>query len=91
MRLVGLAVVGHVLRSRRFYERVAVAAILLGALRRMSQENRAITMERLVAWNKREIERLERKAEHQRRAVKGAGRMVRSRTRRGLAREGYET
>jgi len=31
--LVGLGVVGHVLRSRRFYETVAVAAIVLGALK----------------------------------------------------------
>jgi hypothetical protein len=28
--LVGLGVVGHVLRSRRFYEKAAVAAIVLG-------------------------------------------------------------
>ncbi len=28
--LVGLAVAGHVLRSRRFYQKVAVAAIVLG-------------------------------------------------------------
>ena len=31
--LVGLGVVVHVLRSRRFFEKVAVAAIVLGALR----------------------------------------------------------
>ena len=39
--LVGLGVVGHVLRSRRFYEKVAVAVIVLGALRRIGQDNGA--------------------------------------------------
>jgi hypothetical protein len=82
MRLAGLAAVGHVLGSRRFYERMAVAAIVLGALRRIGQENQASTMERLAAWNRREIRRLERKAEHQARVVKGARRMTRSKTRR---------
>lgn len=62
IRLVRLAVVRDMLRSRRFYERVAVAAIVLGALRKVGQENRASAMARLVAWNKREIQRLERKA-----------------------------
>jgi hypothetical protein len=80
-----LGVVGHVLRSRRFYEKVAVAAIVLGALRRIGQDNRASPIARLQAWNKREIQRLERKAQRQGRAVKGSARMARSRTRRGLA------
>jgi hypothetical protein len=61
-RLVGLAVVRHVLRSRRFYERVAVAAIVLAALRKVGQENGATAMARLVAWNEQQIKRLERKA-----------------------------
>ncbi len=86
-RLVRLAVVNHVLRSRRFYERAAVAAIVLGALRGIGQENRASTMARLAAWNKREIQRLEHKAERQGRAVKGAGQMVRSRPSKDLARK----
>jgi len=55
--LVGLGVVGHVLRSRRFYEKVAVAAIVLGALRGIGQDNRASTMARLQAWDKRQIQR----------------------------------
>ena len=83
--LVGLGVVGHVLRSRRFYEKVAVAAIVLGALRGIGQDNRASTMARLQAWNKREIQRLERKAQRQGRAVKGSARMARSGPPRGLA------
>jgi galactokinase len=62
VRLVQLAMVRHVLRSRRFYERLAVVAIALAALKKMDQENRANLMARLVAWNERQIQRLERKA-----------------------------
>ena len=63
--LIGLGVVGHVLRSRRFHERVIVAAVMLGALRGLGQENRASTFERVAAWNKRQVARIERKAERQ--------------------------
>ena len=83
--LVGLGVVGHVLRSRRFYEKVAVAAIVLGALRGIGQDNRASTMARLRAWDKRQIQRMERKAQREGRAVKGSARMARSGPPRGLA------
>ena len=86
MRLVRLGVVNHVLRSRRFYERVVLAVIVLRALRGMGQENRASTMARLAAWNKREVQRLEHKAEQHGRAVRGAGQMARSRPSKGLAR-----
>ncbi len=64
LRLIGVAVLLRLLQSRRFWERLAVAAIVLGALGRMGQENRAGTMARLAAWNKRQAERLERQAEH---------------------------
>jgi hypothetical protein len=84
-RLVWLAVVHHLLRSRRFYERVAVAVIALRALRQMGQENRASTMARLAAWNRREMQRLERKAKQQSRAVKGTSQMVHSRPSKDLA------
>ena len=60
VRLIGLAVLIHMLRSRRFYERVAVGAIVVAALRGLGQENRAITFERLAAWNKRQVQLLER-------------------------------
>ena len=63
--LVGLGVVSHVLRSRRTYETVAVAAIVVGALKRIGQDNGASAMASLQAGNKREIQRLERKAERQ--------------------------
>jgi hypothetical protein len=89
MGLVALGLVRQVLRSRGFQEGVAVTAIALGALRGIGQENRASTMARLSAWNKRQVEflehqaerqvqRVERQAERQARAVKGAGRMAQS-------------
>jgi hypothetical protein len=79
LALVALGMVRHVLRSRRFYEGLAVAAIALGSMRGISQESRAGAMARLATWNKREIERLEHKAERQASAVKGAARMAGSR------------
>jgi hypothetical protein len=89
--LVALGLVGHVLRSRRVQEGVALAAIALGALRGIGQENRASMMARLSAWDKRQVQRLEHKAERQARAVKGAGRMARSGPPRGLAGTGQQT
>ena len=87
--LVALGLACHVLRSRRVQEAVAVTVIALGALRGLGQENRANTMARLSAWNKRQVQllerqaerqvhRVERQAERQARAVKGAGQMARS-------------
>jgi len=90
MRLVRLGMVRHVLRSRRFYERVALGVIVLRALRQMGEENRASTMARLAAWNKREIQRLEHKAEQQAHAVKGAEQMVRSEVSKELAKKMHE-
>jgi hypothetical protein len=72
-RLIGLALLGHMLRSRRFYERVAFAAVVLAALSRLGQENQTKTFARLAAWNKRQIQLLERKVE------KEAGRLERKR------------
>ena len=89
--LVVLGVVVHVLRSRRFYEKVAVAAIALGALRGIGQDNRASTMARLQAWDKRQIQRMERKAQRQARAVKGSAQMARSGPPRGLAGTDHQT
>ncbi len=67
--LVGLGVVGHVLRSRHFYVRVIVGVIALGALRGLGQENRASTFERMATWNKRQVQLLERKAKRQARRL----------------------
>jgi hypothetical protein len=83
--LVGLGLIGHVLRSRSLYEKVAVAAIVVGALRGIGQDNRASLMASLQAWNKRELQRLEREAQRQGRTIKGSARMARSGPPRGLA------
>ena len=78
VRLIGLAVLIHMLRSRRFYERVAVGAIVVAALRGLGQENRAITFERLAAWNKRQVQLLERTTKrHARRLERKAKRHAR--------------
>jgi hypothetical protein len=76
--LVALGLACHVLRSRRVQEAAAVTMIALGALRGIGQENRASTMARLSAWDKRQLERLERQAQRQARTVRGAARMARS-------------
>ena len=61
-RLTSLALLGHMLRSRSFYERVVFAAIVLVALGKLGRENQARSFARLAAWNKRQVQRLERKA-----------------------------
>src|SRR5215471_14849785 len=76
--LVALGLARHLLRSRRFQEGVAVTAIALEALRGIGKENRDSFMARLSAWNKRQVERLERETERQAHAVKDAEHMVRS-------------
>ena len=63
--LVGLGLVGHMLRSPRFYQTVAVTAIAVGSLRQIGQQNQASTTARLAAWNQREMQRLERKAKQE--------------------------
>jgi hypothetical protein len=89
--LVGLGLVGHILRSPRFYQTVAVATIAVGALRQVGQQNRASMMGRLSAWDKRQMKRLERRAQRQARAVKGSAQMARSGPPRGLAGKSHET
>ena len=89
--LVGLGLVAHMLRSRRFYETVAVTAIAVGSLRQIGQQNGASMAARLAAWNQREMQRLERKAQRQARGVRGAARMARSGAPRGLTGSDHET
>jgi hypothetical protein len=84
-RMVALATVVHMLRSRRFYLRMITVAIAVGALRRIGQENQASTMARLTAWDKRQVQRLERKAKRQGQVIKGSGQMMRSGAPRHLA------
>ena len=91
MRLVRLAVVRDVLRSRRFYERLALAVIVIRALRQINQQNRASAMARLSAWDKRQIQRLQVKAQHQVRAAKGTRRMIRSRPSKDLPQKMRQT
>jgi hypothetical protein len=69
-RLVALAMLGHTLRSRRFQERAALAAIVLTALAGIRNEDRAKMLARLAAWNKRQAKRFEREAERQARQLK---------------------
>jgi len=78
LRMVAMATVVHMLRSRRFYQRMITIVIVLGALRRIGQENQASTLARLAAWDKRQVQRMERKAKRQGRVIKGAGQMMRS-------------
>jgi hypothetical protein len=89
--LVGLGMVGHMLRSPRFYWTLAVAAIAVRSLGQIGQQNRANMTARLSAWNQREMQRLEHKAQRQARAVKGTAQMARSGPPRGLAGSGHET
>ena len=60
-RLIGVALIAHMLRSRGFYERAAVAAIIVAAVAAMNSEGRAKAFAGLAAWAKRQDQRLERK------------------------------
>ena len=91
MRLVRLAVIRDVLRSRRFYERMALAVIVIRALRQINQQNRASAMARLSAWDKRQVHRLEVKAQQQVRAAKGTRRMIKPRPSKDLAQKMRQT
>jgi hypothetical protein len=91
MRLIRVAVVRDVLRSRRFQERVILAVIVVKALRQINQQNRASAMARLAAWDKRQIHNLEAKAQRQGRAVKGTRQMARSRPSKDLPQKMPET
>jgi predicted nucleic acid-binding protein len=64
-RLIALAVLVRILQSRQFWEGLAVGAIVLAALARMGKENQAGARARLAAWNKRQVQFLERQAERQ--------------------------
>jgi hypothetical protein len=55
----------RILQSRQFREGLTVGAIVLAALARMGKENQAGAMARLAAWNKRQVQFLERQAERQ--------------------------
>jgi hypothetical protein len=82
MGLVGLGMLGHVLRSRTFYEKVVVAAIVLGALRGLGQESRTSTFQRMSAWDKRQAQRLEGHAKRQARRLQRKARRLQRKAKR---------
>jgi hypothetical protein len=85
MRMIALAVLVHMLRSRRFYERLTTVTIGVVAAGGIGRENEASTIARLAAWDKRQVERLERKAKAQGRAITGSRKMMRSGVAKGVA------
>jgi len=91
IRMIALATVVHMLRSRRFYARVITVVVAVRALGQIGKENQASTTARLAAWDKRQLQRLERKAKAQGRAVKGTGQMIRSGAPRHLAAKSNRT
>lgn len=60
-RVIVLAMLIQTLRSRRFYERVAVAAIVLAALAGLNRESGAKAFRGLVRWAEHQDERFERR------------------------------
>jgi len=71
MRVIALATVAHMLRSRRFYARLITVVVAVRALGQIGHENQTTNLARLSAWDKRQVERLENKAKRQVRAIKG--------------------
>jgi hypothetical protein len=64
LRVVGLGLLFHIVRSRRFYERAAIAAVLAAAvtgLAGLDKESRAKSFARMVAWLKQADDRIEEK------------------------------
>jgi hypothetical protein len=72
MRVIVLATVAHMLRSRRFYARLITVVVAVRALGQIGHENQTNTMARLSAWDKRQVQRLENKAKHEVRAIKSS-------------------
>jgi hypothetical protein len=71
MRVIALATVAHMLRSRRFYARLITVVVAVRALGQIGHENQTNNLARLSAWDKRQVQRLENKAKRQVRAIKG--------------------
>jgi hypothetical protein len=62
-----MAAVAHMMRSRRTHHRLAVAAIGAVALTRIGKESQASSLARLQAWDKKQLQRFERRAQHHQR------------------------
>ena len=71
MRVIALATVAHMLRSRRFYARLITVVVAVRALGQIGHENQTANLARLSAWDKRQVQRFEAKAKRQVRAIKG--------------------
>jgi hypothetical protein len=71
LRVIALATVAHMLRSRRFYARLITVVVAVRALGQIGHENQTNNLARLSAWDKRQVQRLENKAKRQVRAIKG--------------------
>ena len=91
MRMIVLATVAHMLRSRRFYARLITVVVAVRALGQIGHENQASTMARLTAWDKRQVQRLEHKAQRHVRAIKGSAEMARSGGPRQLGTSNHRT
>jgi hypothetical protein len=71
--VVALGVLGHMLRSPRLYQRLALGAVVAAALAGMGQESRSKSFERMTAWVKRQDERVERKVKSALTEIEGHG------------------
>jgi hypothetical protein len=69
---IGVGAVYRLLRSHRFHISAVTLAIAAAAIGRIAKENNTRSMERLVAWAKKQDARLEHKAKHVEGQVKGA-------------------
>jgi hypothetical protein len=69
---IGVGTVYRLLRSHRFHISAVTLVIAAAAIGHMAKENNTRSMERLVAWAKKQDERLEHKAKHVEGKVKGA-------------------
>jgi len=58
---IGLSTVYRLLRDHRFHISVVTIVIAVVAISRAAQENNSRNMERLVAWTKKQDQRLEHK------------------------------
>lgn len=91
MRVIVLATVAHMLRSRRFYARLITVVVAVRALGQIGHENQTNNLARLSAWDKRQVQRLEHRAQRHVRAIKGSAEMARSGGPRQLGTSNHRT
>ena len=61
---IGVGAIYRLVRSHRFHISAVTAAIGLAAIGHITKENSAGGMQQLIAWAKKQDERLEHKAKH---------------------------